>query len=565
MGRGLLAKVFLVVAACVLLLAKQLPLLELRGKDLPAQSPPTTLRTATLRPETLRRAFELLPAAFQPAPHRLSYLLPELDESEAEGAPTAAAIANVPSPPRDGHAPDAEDSHTPDTANRDGATASTSEGATASNSDTGTRWCKKAAARYGVLSHITWGTLTATHQERWNHLHCDLRLRVDRRPSDATVNVMAASSRLAAGGELVAPNLGAVGLQKIVRSKRGSSLEPGSIEASAWCLKAYEKYHVLVGTSWGLLPQSKQEKWNRLECNSAPFRQRQQELERDFIRGYSATMAANVAARPPSRRLRRAVLPSSTPSTARRSVVAVCVSSTSRGTNAQELGDLALFAFMLPTLRDSIRIEAASGLDFWVYITFDVGDAFFESREAQISTWIEREICAPLAKVGVHLNSNLLVYNNTMRKPGPAFNFMLASAFADGADYFYRVNDDTKFVEPWASQAVELLAKLEPPNLGVVGPFCAEGNTQILTHDLTHRTHLDIFEHYYPPLFSDWWMDDWITKVYDNRTVRAEFTVQHLIGHQGTRYEVNRAHELGLARELQHGRERIRAWKARHE
>ena len=60
-------------------------------------------------------------------------------------------------------------------------------------------------------------------------------------------------------------------------------------------------------------------------------------------------------------------------------------------------------------------------------------------------------------------------------------------------------------------------------------------------------------------------MDDWITKVYDKRTVRAEFTVQHLIGHQGTRYEVNRAHELGLARELQHGRERIRAWKARHE
>ena len=36
---------------------------------------------------------------------------------------------------------------------------------------------------------------------------------------------------------------------------------------------------------------------------------------------------------------------------------------------------------------------------------------------------------------------------------------------------------------------------------------------KILTHDFTHRTHMLIFEHYYPPVFSDWWMDDWISKV----------------------------------------------------
>ena len=64
------------------------------------------------------------------------------------------------------------------------------------------------------------------------------------------------------------------------------------------------------------------------------------------------------------------------------------------------------------------------------------------------------------------------------------------------------------------ADAVRALGGFSPPNVGVVGPYCAEGNTLILTHDFVHRTHLQIFApHYYPPVFSDWWMDDWISKV----------------------------------------------------
>ena len=94
-----------------------------------------------------------------------------------------------------------------------------------------------------------------------------------------------------------------------------------------------------------------------------------------------------------------------------------------------------------------------------------------------------------------------------------------------------------------------------------MGPVCHEGNTRILTHDLVHRTHLDIFEHYYPPIFSDWWMDDWITHVYGpGRTRRGPFQVHHRIGHQGTRYEVDQSHEQKLQSELQAGRMTIERW-----
>ena len=72
---------------------------------------------------------------------------------------------------------------------------------------------------------------------------------------------------------------------------------------------------------------------------------------------------------------------------------------------------------------------------------------------------------------------------------------MMGAAFEDGADYMYRINDDTKFQGPWAMQAVSALRRMDPPNVGVVGPLCDEGNQKIMTHDFTHRTHMRIFDH----------------------------------------------------------------------
>eukprot|EP00327_Prymnesium_parvum_P012789 CAMPEP_0184397316 /NCGR_PEP_ID=MMETSP0007-20130409/59236_1 /TAXON_ID=97485 /ORGANISM="Prymnesium parvum, Strain Texoma1" /LENGTH=107 /DNA_ID=CAMNT_0026750683 /DNA_START=32 /DNA_END=355 /DNA_ORIENTATION=+ len=85
-----------------------------------------------------------------------------------------------------------------------------------------------------------------------------------------------------------------------------------------------------------------------------------------------------------------------------------------------------------------------------------------------------------------------------------------------------------------------------------------------MTHDLVHRTHLHIFEHYYPPIFSDWWMDDWISHVYGSaRTAKGPFRVRHFFGHQGTRYEVDQAHASRLEAEIESGRAQIARWLAR--
>jgi hypothetical protein len=81
-------------------------------------------------------------------------------------------------------------------------------------------------------------------------------------------------------------------------------------------------------------------------------------------------------------------------------------------------------------------------------------------------------------------------------------------------DYLVRVNDDTGFLTSrWITLAAGLLQDAyDPPNVGVVGPECAAGNTMILTHDFVHATHMEIFRgYYYPTVFRNWYLDDWIS------------------------------------------------------
>jgi len=79
-----------------------------------------------------------------------------------------------------------------------------------------------------------------------------------------------------------------------------------------------------------------------------------------------------------------------------------------------------------------------------------------------------------------------------------------------------------------------------PPRVGVVGPNHSGGNTGILTYDFVHRTHVDILGFYYPHVFTDWWGDTWITRVYKpNRSTKlGDVRLAHTLG-MGQRYQVH--------------------------
>ena len=190
------------------------------------------------------------------------------------------------------------------------------------------------------------------------------------------------------------------------------------------------------------------------------------------------------------------------------------------------------------------------------------GDPFYDSEagSAAVKEWFRANVQDPMEARGVSITLRLVRVNNTLRKPGPVFIAMARAAYAAGADYLYRINDDTELVEHWPSIFVSALQATPFPH-GVVGPTCHQGNRKILTHDFVHRTHMEIFDmNYYPTELTDWWMDDWISLVYGrDRTYKARgVTVVHHTGAHGQRYEVDRAHEKLLTVLVDSGRKKIR-------
>jgi hypothetical protein len=113
------------------------------------------------------------------------------------------------------------------------------------------------------------------------------------------------------------------------------------------------------------------------------------------------------------------------------------------------------------------------------------------------------------------LSLKLMHFEHLDGSPTQVVSQLVLQAYSENFDYFYQVNDDTVLVTPnWATTLIQTLA-MNPliPNFGVTGPKDVN-NDKIFTHSFTHRTHIEIFGHLFPPSFKNWWSDDWITTVY---------------------------------------------------
>ena len=228
-------------------------------------------------------------------------------------------------------------------------------------------------------------------------------------------------------------------------------------------------------------------------------------------------------------------------------MIAICAATHSKS-NWRSLDDTSLQNLLIPSIERTISTSDRSKYDFRLYLAADHDDHFWLNNKNNVKTsdWLS-----------VHLG----FYEVPEHKI--PFNPMMRAAYNDGAEYLVRINDDSEFMtSDWVNKAVAKLASYDPPNVGMVGPNCREGNTAIMTHDMVHRTHLDIFEHYYPDVFSAWWIDDWISKVYgpERSTKMMDWTVKHHTYKHGTRYKVQ-GHEAKLLKgELEKGAGKIREW-----
>jgi len=228
-------------------------------------------------------------------------------------------------------------------------------------------------------------------------------------------------------------------------------------------------------------------------------------------------------------------------------MIAICAATHSKS-NWRSLDATSLQKLLISSIIRTISTSDRSKYDFRLYLAADHDDQFWLQNQNNIKTpdWLS-----------VHIG-----FYDVPKHKIP-FNPMMRAAYNDGAEYLVRINDDSEFVtSDWVSKAVAKLASYDPPNVGMVGPNCHEGNTAIMTHDMVHRTHLDIFEHYYPDVFSAWWIDDWISKVYgpQRSTKMMDWTVKHHTHKHGTRYEVQHHEAKLLKGELEKGGVRVVKW-----
>lgn len=142
------------------------------------------------------------------------------------------------------------------------------------------------------------------------------------------------------------------------------------------------------------------------------------------------------------------------------------------------------------------------------------------------------------------------------------WNELIRTAYHDPErhDYFVRTQDDTVVLTTgWARLMVGALRNMS--NLGVVGPTFVEGNRQVLAAmDMTHRTHLCIFQgSYYPEVFDNYYIDDWITHVYGANRTRKLRTVRvsHRLDYHGQQYRASGNQALLVDEAVRDGREQV--------
>lgn len=190
--------------------------------------------------------------------------------------------------------------------------------------------------------------------------------------------------------------------------------------------------------------------------------------------------------------------------------VAIMMGATAKNVNAPSTSNMALFTLSLPSIAKTVEC----GFIYTVFVGYDVGDPFYDTPagRANLTEWFEQHVRQPLHSQGISIQLESVRVDNPSSKPGPVFNVVARRAFDAGADFFYRINDDTLMLTPWTAAFACALCSLGPP-YGVVGPV-ERFNPDFLTHDFVHRTHFAIFDSYYPSELSDWWMDNWISFVY---------------------------------------------------
>lgn len=191
--------------------------------------------------------------------------------------------------------------------------------------------------------------------------------------------------------------------------------------------------------------------------------------------------------------------------------VAMLIPTTSRGMpTIQNVSTLEFFRVLLPSFLNSLK-EDACMFDYNFYIGCDQGDLFFD-KEATKQAYRQKfyEICRAFPRVKL---VEFMSCVGTQSAPCYVWNQLFLKAYQDNNDYFYQTGDDVEFTTAGWTKAFVSALRASPNEFGAAGPFDVNNST-LMTQSFVSRTHMHIFDTYYPRFFKNWHSDGWMADIY---------------------------------------------------
>jgi hypothetical protein len=192
--------------------------------------------------------------------------------------------------------------------------------------------------------------------------------------------------------------------------------------------------------------------------------------------------------------------------------------------------------------------------NYTFHIGYDDDDAFYKTNRDAFQA--------------INPQFHLYELSGCQHAPAFAWNKLAAAAASDATpyEYFFQVGDDVVLLQRgWTSAFVDRLKA--HANLGVVGPCnrlnyfqrVNHGRPYVIENSFVHKTHLSVFDTFFPPTIRNWYCDDWITRVYTDtyREILLDYPCENSI--VDARYAI--AHPANFEGLVAEGKTRITAYQ----
>ena len=225
---------------------------------------------------------------------------------------------------------------------------------------------------------------------------------------------------------------------------------------------------------------------------------------------------------------------------------------TSNKRNYTDIQDIDFIRFLLPSFKNHMNSSGMYIYNF--YLGYDHDDQYYVDNKEEIINYLQTQ--------SLYITFTLLPIYNKKSKLSEIWTELAFYAIQSGNVYLYQLGDDIEFYDSnWEYYFIKQLEIWN--NIGVVGPLDLN-NRRLLTQSFVHKTHVEIFNHYFPKEIKNLYVDNWIENVYKsvfkNRSLKfLNISVKNSGG--DVRYKIDKNAKKIYIRQLEIGKRVLKNYR----